>query len=243
MELKEGIAAIQAELAEKCDHKPDKSNWRCVLEGKTDSHLVTNITRDRNIPEPVWPPPNGSASIKNVVAHATPPVWPHQAHHLIPWKQLRKHPASQYLDKNKNVIWGDNDYSVNHGNNGLFMPYSAGLEEWNKTTDQQKLSDDLMDIVFVQLHQSRHSAKQYEGAEQGYKARVKSYLETISDNGLKHTDLCNPCKQNKKNALLPPRETIVRAVDRASKNLEQDLKDMDIFVSKRAAIWAQKRGL
>ena len=56
MQLTLGVAAITAELKEKCDHTPDKSNWKCVLEGKTDSHLVPNITRDKGDPEPVWPP-------------------------------------------------------------------------------------------------------------------------------------------------------------------------------------------
>ena len=240
MDIGEGIALITKELEEKCDHTPDKTNWRCVLEGKTDGHLVINITRDRGIPEPIWPPPDGNKSIASVNTRATPPVWPHQAHHLIPWKQLKSEDAVIYLDASENEIYSDNNYSVNHGNNGLFMPYSADLAEWSTTENKQKLSEDLMDAVNIQLHQSRHSFTKYDGAKQAYKARVEKYLETISDDGLKHTDFCDPCKEGKDGGKFPPRENIVNAMDRASKNLEKDIEDMDIFVSRRASIWAGK---
>lgn len=240
MDVGEGIAKIEKELEEKCDHMPDKTNWRCKLEGQTEEHLTSNITRDRGIPEPLWPPADGNKSIDNVNTESTPPVWPNQAHHLIPWKQLKKHGASHYLHASKNKIYADNNYSVNHGNNGLFMPYSYALSEWSTTTDKQKLSEELMDKVNIQLHQSAHSFTKYEGAKEAYKIRVKKYLKYISDDGLKHTDSCDPCKENKDNDKLPPRENIVNAMDRASNNLEKDIEDMDIFVSKRASIWAGK---
>ena len=185
-------------------------------------------------------PANGNKSIDNVDADSSPPVWPHQAHHLVPWKQLKDEDVVIYLDAGEDEIFGDNNYSVNHGNNGLFMPYSADLSEWLTTASKQQLSEDLMDKVNIQLHQSRHSSTQYNGAKQGYKARVKSYLKTISDNGLVHADTCDPCKAAKKNDKLPPRSNIVSAMDRASSNLENDIADMDIFVSRRASIWAGK---
>jgi len=238
MQIGEGIALVTMNLEEACDHTPDKTNWKCVLEGKTDGHLVPNINRDRGIAKPTWPL-NGDSSIKSV--SSDPAVWPSQAHHLIPWKQLKKHGAAHYLDSSKNKIWADNNYSVNHGNNGLFMPYSSDLTEWNTVSDKQKLSEELMDKVGTQLHQSRHSHTKYDGAEQGYKDRVKTYLKTISDNGLKHTDFCDSCKNKKNGNKFPPRENIVRAVDRVSMNLEKDIEDMDIFVSRRAAMWAKKR--
>jgi hypothetical protein len=240
MEVNEGIALIQAELKEKCDHTVDKTSWKCVMEGQTTNSLVPNIKRDRDVAEPTWPAPNGGRSIKDVSRGAS--IWPHQAHHLIPWQQLQDEPASRYLDSKKNAITGPNNYSVNHGNNGLFMPYSADLAEWDTTADQQELSEKLMDLVLVQLHQSRHSFTQYEGAEQGYKARVKQYLKTISDNGLTHTAMCPPCQQKQDGKKLPPRANIVSAMDRASRNLERDIGDLDIFVSRRAATWAKKRG-
>ncbi len=54
MQIGEGIALVTSELEERCDHTPDKTNWKCVLEGTTDGHLVSNITRDRGIAKPTW---------------------------------------------------------------------------------------------------------------------------------------------------------------------------------------------
>jgi hypothetical protein len=48
-------------------------------------------------------------------------------------------------------------------------------------------------------------------------------------------------KDYKKINKYPPRENIVRAMDRVSDNLKRDIEDMVIFVSRRAAIWAKKR--
>ena len=242
MELNEGIAIITSLIEDtKCDHTEEKQNWKCVLEGQTADHLTSNISRDRNIAEPVWPPPTGGRSLVNC-RKGNPGIWPHQAHHLIPWQQLQKHDVTIYLAETPphraGKMWADNNYSVNHGKNGKFMPYASDLAEWAASGNPQKIAEDLMDLVSNQLHQSRHSFTQYEGADDGYKTRVNEYLRRIADHGLKHPNFCDVCKNNKKANKLPPRAAIVRFVDKASELLERDIDDMDIFVSKRAAVWA-----
>ena len=92
-----------------CDHSAPKTGWRCVLQGKTASHLVENISRDRKIKRPTWPAPNGSNSLADVSRSKR--TWPHEAHHLIPWQQLKKHPVRQFLKKGSKLLV-DANYSV-----------------------------------------------------------------------------------------------------------------------------------
>jgi hypothetical protein len=230
----------------KCAHTDDKPGWKCNLEGETSGHLTSNIPRDKKIPEPIWPPSNGSLTLASCKA-GNPGVWPSQAHHLIPWKQLKPHRVTSFLaeapPEAPAKIWADNNYSVNHGNNGKFMPFASNLLDWGTAKDQQKVAEDLMDLVTIQLHQSRHSHTQYDGAKQGYKTRVERYLKEIADPAMKHPDNCDECKGKKNGDKWPPRAGMVAFVDKASALLEQDIDDMDIFVSQRAAIWAAKKKL
>jgi hypothetical protein len=247
MELNHAIAALVATIEKyECTHTDDKSGWKCNLEGATDGHLTSNIPRDKKIKEPIWPPPGGPKTLASCKA-GNPGVWPSQAHHLIPWKQLKPHRVTSYLAESPSEapakMWADNNYSVNHGNNGKFMPFASNLADWDAATDQQKVAEDLMDKVLIQLHQSRHSSTQYDGAKQGYKERVKEYLKEIADRGAKHPDQCDECKAKKNGDKWPPRAGMVAFVDKASALLEQDINDMDIFVSRRAAVWAGKRKL
>lgn len=223
----------------KCSHTEDTSEWKCNLEGETSGHLVDNISRDMYGDEPTWPPPNGQATFACCVK-GNPGVWPHQAHHLIPWQQLKKHRAAHLLAKKKNHLTDDANYSVNHGNNGFFMPYASDLNEWTSLQRKQVLAEKLMNLVGIQLHQSRHSMMAYICADDGYKARVEKYLNIIHKESLRHYDVCSECKKHMSGNKWPPRKAVVRFVDKASRLLKSDIKYNRIFVSKRAAIWACK---
>jgi hypothetical protein len=231
----EGAATLDDLLVKaKCELKEKKETWKCVLDGNS-SNLATNIKRDRNIPKPPLPT---SMSVKD----CDKDTFPSQAHHLIPHTQLAKDPVKQFLKKGKK-IFGDNNYSVNHGNNGKFMPYAAPLKEWDKAKGDQKqdVADELMSRVGIQLHQGPHSFTKYEGAEAAYKERVKEYLKMITNTALKHNTKENPCDDcgaGEDREKQPPRLNIVKAMDQASSLLEMDILAGDIFVSRRAAQFA-----
>lgn len=234
-----GIMALISEINKtKCDHNLDKKNWKLVLEGKTTGHLTENIPRDRGLPEPTWPPPNGVSSVKQCSSS----MYPAQAHHLIPWKTLIKHSVLIHLDHKKSRVYADNNYSVNHGNNGKFMPFATPLIEWVKATgeaEKTKVANALMDCVGIQLHQGPHSARTYDDnfVNQAYKVQVQMYLDKISDHALKHTNFCDECKAKKDADKWPPRENIVGFLDKASSLLEKDIGAGFIFVSRRAHAW------
>jgi hypothetical protein len=247
MEMGEGISALNKTISElQCGHNANKEGWKCVLEGKTDSHLTTNITRDRNIDRPSWPPATGKKTIDNCDRS----TFPHQSHHLIPWKTLRKHPMVIFIAENPpegtgtKTIWKDNNYSINHGNNGKFMPYASDLEEWalaGGESAKQELAEKLMDKLGIQLHQSKHGTIRAEGVEQQYKDQVKEYLGLIHDHALTHPSTCEECISKKKDDLWPPREGLANLLDMASRLLENDIDTNRIFVSKYAAKWALKQ--
>lgn len=240
MEMIEGIAVLSAEMdkEQKCEHNSESTSWKCKLDGSSDS-LAKNIVAHCGVREPVWPAPTGT-SINDCNAHC----WPHQAHHLIPWEQLKKHPVVQWLSASPPVGSGklisDNDYSVDHGMNGKFMPYVSVVDEWRSASAEERsaLAHRIMSLVGIQLHQGRHSAKKYGAGEVGYKTRVKEYLDRIHGNCHFHHSKEPPCKdcQGKTEAgKLPPRRNVVRFMDRASTCLEVDINTGRIFVSKRAA--------
>lgn len=221
-----------------CNHDQPKTGWRCVLEGKTRGSLIENLQRDRSIAEPVWPPPDGSNSIEAIIK-GNPGCWPHEAHHLIPWQQLRDHPVKAHLSKKGrgSKLLEDANYSVNHGNNGKFLPFVSDLKEWKKSRDKQQLAERAMNILCLQLHQGRHSSSSYGGGKKGYKARVKELLDKIRDSEVSHLQACKPCADKAEKNKFPPREQMTRKVDRVSQRLEKEIDRGDIFVSRRAYLW------
>lgn len=248
MEIKEAVAAVAAVDKPNCTHKPEEVDWKCQLAGATTGHLTDNIERDRKSEKkirPTWPPPSGKESL----AECRPAVFPHQAHHLIPWKQLENHRTSTLLAKTRpklgQQIIHDAHYSVNHGNNGKFMPYASDLPEWKvaSVVNKARIAEDLMNAVGIQLHQSRHSRTRYDGAEEGYKARVDEYLNRIHCSAWTHMELCNDCKAKRERKFWPPRAEVVAGVDGVSRLLEADIDQQKIFVSQRAALWALKKAL
>jgi len=240
-EVAEGIAVLVAamNLDQKCEHKPPDAKWQANLEGNSD-HLTDNLWRDRGVPKPTTP-----LSVKQVSSR----VWPSQAQHLIPWTQLKKHPVTQWLKETppagSSVLWADNDYSVNHGNNGKFMPYASGLTEWDgaNAVEKEELVNTVMRAAGIQLHQGPHSSKHYGVGEDGYKSRVAEYLQRIHDNSLKHCPPCKDCEGKKQATKLPPRRNVVRFVDLASERLEIDINMGRIFVSRRAAAFVAGGGV
>ncbi len=219
-----------------CDHSAPKTGWRCVLQGKTASHLVENISRDRKIKRPTWPAPNGSNSLADVSRSKR--TWPHEAHHLIPWQQLKKHPVRQFLKKGSKLLV-DANYSVNHGNNGKFMPYASDLRDWKGSEKvKAQVAFEVMDEVGVQLHQSRHSFQSFDGGVTvGYKSRVKELLDAIRRTENRHRDGCQECARKSDDGKLPPRRQMTRKVDGVSQKLEGEINRGLIFVSRRAHAW------
>lgn len=218
-----------------CDHSASKKGWRFVEEGNTDPGLVANIKRDRGMAKPVWPP----LSLKNSMASVLPGPsgqWPSQAHHLIPHKQLASHPVKQFLKTGEKLL-ADANYSVNHGNNGKFMPYVSDLSEWATSTDKQALANQMMKAAGIQLHQGPHSFKSYGGGKTGYKDEVDRLLKRIHMLELLHKKSCQPCKSKADGDKFPPREPMTRKVDWVSSRLEQEINANNIFVSRRAYLW------
>lgn len=224
----------------KCSHEQPKTGWRCVLEGKTRGGLIENLQRDRSIPEPLWPPPDGRNSV-HAIRRGPPACWPHEAHHLIPWQQLRDHPVKAYVSRKArgSKLLADANYSVNHGNNGKFLPFVSDLKEWRnaKDKDKQAIAERVMTELGLQLHQGRHSSKSYGGGKVGYKARVKELLDKIRQAEISHLQVCKECQAKSDKNKFPPREQMTGKLDRVSERLEKEIDNGDIFVSRRAYLW------
>lgn len=217
----------------RCEHNQPKDNWRLVLGGKTRGHLIENLKRDRDVPEPRWPPLGGGNSIASIQG-GSPGQWPHEAHHLVPWQQLAKHNVKQYLKKGAK-LFADANYSVNHGNNGKFLPFASDLDEWKGSpAKKQALAEQVMSKLGLQLHQGRHSMSPYGAGKKGYKTRVKELLDAARDTETAHVRACKPCADSKNNGKLPPREQMTRKLDGLSRRLEGEINTAKIFVSRRA---------
>lgn len=249
-EIGEGVALLVElmEQPQKCGYEPPQTQWRCKLDGDSGS-LTQNLKDHCGIVQPVTP-----ASVNDV----TPRRWPSQAHHLIPWQQLRKHPVTQWLaespPKAAGKVLKDNDYSVDHGKNGKFMPYASSLAEWpSANTDmRRKLSETVMAAAGIQLHQGPHSYKSYGVGEDGYKSRVAEYLQRIHESAIDHAwvddggkavILCEECHAKSRNGKVPPRRNVVDFMDMASTRLEVDINTARVFVSRRAAAFVASGGV
>ena len=236
----EGVAMLVELMVKEtvCEHKPEAQKWVCKLDGES-TRLAGNITDHKDIPKPSVP-----ARLSGVTSDS----WPSQAHHLIPWQQLLKHPVTQWLAKKKQKLRGDNDYSVDHGNNGKFMPYASDLREWSgANTDRKRaIVEAVMTAAGIQLHQGPHSYKPYGVGEDGYKTRVGEYLDAIKANSHDHFSAkppCEDCKNKADGKKLPPRRNVVRYMDGASKFIEGDIDTGKIFVSRRAAEFVAAGGV
>ncbi|HUK20257.1 MAG TPA: AHH domain-containing protein [Gemmatimonadales bacterium] len=242
-ETVEGIAALvdMMEEDEKCKYKPDEHDWTCTLDGDP-TRLARNITKHRSIKKP---------RVVITLASVSDDVWPSQAHHLIPWQQLQKHAVTQWLSdapsKAPKKLLKPNGYSVDHGNNGKFMPYASDLTDWSGATKtkKRKIVEKLMSIVGIQLHQGPHSYKPYGVGEEGYKTRVGEYLAKIHNNSVDHYAAkppCTDCKDKSKGGKQSPRRNVVDYMDKASEGLEGDIDGGRIYVSRRAADFVEAGG-
>src|SRR5690606_20907067 len=79
----------------------------------------------------------------------------------------------------------------------------------------------IMKLAKIQMHQGKHSSSNRYGiGEAPYKERVKQYLKKIKNNAVSHyagDPCCKDCKGKKQANKYPPRENIVRYVDKASR--------------------------
>lgn len=226
----------------KCETKADDEEWKAILDGSS-SRLGSALG---NKPE---------ATQKSQLSAKR---WPSQAHHLVPFETLKKHPIKNWLkEKGSSKIWADTAYDVDHKKNGMWMPYASSLKEWTtKATsakdraNNRELMFTVMGLAQIQLHQSRHSLRNRYGiGEAPYHVRVNKYLRHIQDGMLRHEGkrrdgepVCRDCFNGKRAKLFPPRANIIGFVDKASLLLKGDIKAMKIFVSRIAAEFAQVGG-
>jgi hypothetical protein len=237
----EGVVVVVAlmQQPQKCEYKPPNTNWKCKLEGSSES-LSKNITDHCYVVKPATP-----TSVTGVSSRS----WPCQAHHLIPWQQLQKHDVTQWVamspPKAPAKLLADSNYSVDYGNNGKFMPYASSLSEWStaNTAKKRQLVEAVMSAAGIQLHQGPHSYKSYGVGEDGYKTRVAEYLDRINMNGLDHIQVCEDCKAKSSDGKVPPRLNIVDFLDKASERLEVDINLGRVFVSRRAAEFVAAGGV
>jgi hypothetical protein len=242
-EVGEGVAVLiqTMEQPQKCEYEPPDTTWKSKLDGQSES-LAKNLTDHCGIEKPSVP-----ASVKDI----SYTCWPSQAHHLIPWQQLQKHAVTQWVAESPPVVAGkvlkDNGYSVDHGNNGKFMPYASSLTEWEMANadEKKKLAEKVMAAAGMQLHQGPHSFSSYGVGEDGYKTRVKEYLDRININELGHVPLtkCPDCTPKCQNGKVPPRRNVLQFLDTASARLEVDINTGRVFVSRRAAGFAIAGGV
>jgi A nuclease family of the HNH/ENDO VII superfamily with conserved AHH len=240
-EVGEGVAVVVAtmEQPQKCEFKPDETTWTCKLDGDSDL-LGKNLTRHCGVVKP---------SVPKTVKDVSSSCWPCQAHHLIPWQQLEKHPVTQWVAKSPpkgaSKVLDDTRYSVDHGKNGKFMPDCWRLEEWAGATEagKRKVAEAVMGAVGIQLHQSAHSYKSYGVGEAGYKTRVAEYLDRINANALDHIKICPECREKSQDGKVPPRDNVVVFLDKTSERLEVDINLGRIFVSRRAAEFVAAGGV
>ncbi|MDQ3998542.1 MAG: AHH domain-containing protein [Gemmatimonadota bacterium] len=219
------------EKKEECDNEPG-TGWTCNLAGDG-GPLGTNLANHCNKKKPDTP-----TSLDDV----TKKKWPSQAHHLIPWQQLDDHEVTVWLaespPEHASDLIADNDYDVDHGFNGKWMPYVSSLSQWDNasTAKKQEIANKVMKAAGIQLHQGPHSFEPYGPDDDGYKTRVDEYLMKIIDISIAHDSVCEDCKDKaKKKGGRPPRLNTVRYMHKASSNLNDDINRCQIFVSRRAA--------
>lgn len=238
MDIGESVAILAdfMEEDEKCDYKPDETEWKANLSGSGEA--LAGYLGSK-------PHANNEAELSNT-------LWPSQAHHLIPHLTLKSHPVAKWL-KTGDYLFSDTYYNVDHVNNGKWMPYASSLPEWVKgatrKVDIEKnraLMFKVMRLAKIQLHQGKHSSSNRYGiGEAPYKDRVKQYLKKIKNNAVSHyagNRSCKDCKSNKYNDKYPPRENTVKYVDEASKLIKKDINECKIFVSRIAAEFAETGG-
>ncbi|NMG36499.1 hypothetical protein GRF61_18785 [Azoarcus sp. TTM-91] len=221
----------------KCEFQPDQKQWKANLDGDA-ARLGRNMGNE---------PKNASKE-----ADLSASCWPSQAHHLIPHLTLKNHNVASWLKKG-DVLYGDTHYDVDHRNNGKWMPYASSLAEWRvnasspaQVAHNRSLMFKVMQLAQIQMHQGRHSGSDNYGVgECPYKECVKKYLDKIENHAISHytkKPACTDCEGKQEAGKLPPRNNMVRYVDKASDLLEQDINCCRIFVSKIAADFKQAGG-
>jgi hypothetical protein len=93
----------------------------------------------------------------------------------------------------------------------------------------------IMGLAQIQMHQGPHSdLNDYGVGVIPYKKRVKQYLEKIKKISASHfagSTACGDCKSKKQANKFPPRENVVRYVDKASSLVDKDINECLIFAS------------
>jgi A nuclease family of the HNH/ENDO VII superfamily with conserved AHH len=179
--------------------------------------------------------------------------FPYQSHHLVPKKQLSKHPVRFWLIKNsgqshdKYKLAADTNYDTDHEGNGYFMPFASTTHQWQTMSAKHtEVCYEMMRRTRRQLHQGGHSEEDYlEGDEEnvehaGYKRMVKQLLNVIDERTDTHVETCDVCKSKGTPAEVQPLEAVVRHMYRVAGMLKGLLRLNKIFVSRRAADYFTK---
>lgn len=256
MQIALGVSVLVEfiEKDEKCNYKPEKTNWKVNLSG-SGKILGDNL---KNKPD--------ATSVDDLSRTS----YPSQAHHLIP--NARLNPNAKGADDNPphlahkllmegSILYADTDYDINHKNNGKWMPYAHRLKEWVSASkaktmiagkskeaadkiklkiksNNKKLVESVMRASNIQIHQGSHSYKRFGKGEAGYLTRVDQYLDKIRNHGISHFASkpgCKDCADKKKDNLYPPRENTIRYFDEASRLINIDINLCRIFVSEAAS--------
>lgn len=179
-------------------------------------------------------------------------TFPCQTHHLIPEKQLPKHPVTLWLtDSPKSSCQDDNyelakdtNYDTNGAKNGYFMPFASTTHQWNSTSSGSKkdrICFEMMRRTKKQLHQGPHSrssdyAEELDIETSAYKSQVDEFLTEIDRNVTAHVKNCQKgCKDNSSPKMkVQPLLSTVKMVEQASFLLKVLTQRYHIHVSRRA---------
>ncbi|WP_157496667.1 AHH domain-containing protein [Hahella ganghwensis] len=173
-----------------------------------------------------------------------------QAHHAISGNQaLKGHDIEQWICKSKGKITKDTGYSVNNGNNGIWLPSKPkGLidgKKWGELTYDKKkeVAFKSMDAGKGQFHLGPHDIVDPEDPDgryhQSYKDRLIALLDALNDNVIAWVEGCQLCEDiDPDKGPFKPNWKINSKLDRVSAKVERDLlanpRRWKYFISKLA---------
>lgn len=215
-----------------CEYQPEDTSWSCQLDG-SDEALAQNLGKQG------MTRPAAAAGLDAVSSTH----WPSLAHHLIPWQQLRKHPVTQWLAQSppqgSGQLLADNDYSVDHGHNGRFIPDASALSEWAgaDATLRRRLLEAVMQAAGISLQAQAGDYAPYGVGEDGYRTRVAEYLDRVNLAALDHVNVaqCPDCSKKNQDGKVPARRNVVELMDAVSAQLDVDVATGRVFVSAAGA--------
>ncbi len=160
-----------------------------------------------------------------------------QAHHAISGRQaLMGHDIEQWICKSKGKITKDTGYSVNNGNNGVWLPSKPknkvdGKMWGDKSLDPNRKREaafKAMDAGKGQFHAGPHNitdpADPHGNYHQSYKDRLIELLDMLNDNILAWAEGCQLCEDiDPDKGPFKPNWKVNTKLDRLSAKVNRDL--------------------